>query len=209
MGNGKGTTRKTVRQLLQIALPSWLFLLAACLLLFLNPNSLQAQSFVERTALVNVRVGSSHSGTLRRARAGGYQLSDGTPVSFEPWYSSDWRDFSLTWLTAVNEDFGIFWGFSTGEAGDKYRIDPSVKLGFLWQTQMSRRSSLSFSVVATIGGKLNEKTCTADYGSIGGIQTVNCRLAASTMPPSETLDHLYDARPQDQTVAMLRYTFRF
>jgi len=37
---------------------------------------------------------------------------------------------------------------------------------------------------------MTEKTCSADYGQLGGIQTVNCRLAADVIPPEETLDYL-------------------
>jgi hypothetical protein len=39
-------------------------------------------------------------------------------------------------------------------------------------------------------GAMTEGTCTADYVELGGIQTVNCRLAADIIPPEETLDHL-------------------
>ena len=38
------------------------------------------------------------------------------------------------------------------------------------------------------------RPCTADYGAIGGVQAVNCRLAASQLDPAETLRHLEQER---------------
>ena len=140
---------------------------------------------------------------------GGYLLSDGTPVRFRQWYSSDMPNLSVTWLTEVTPNFGLFWGFGTGERGEKYRIDPSMTLGFIAMRKLSRSATLSLSATTILGGDLQEGTCTADYGAIGGIQTVNCRLAATTMPPAATLDYLFDESPPDRTTVTLRYVLRF
>ena len=101
------------------------------------------------------------------------------------------------------------WGLSTGERGQKYRIEPGLKIGFLVQTEISRNSTISLSATTILAGMLTEETCIADYGAIGGVQTVNCRLAASTLPPAETLQHLFDDPPTDKIDLTLRYQLRF
>jgi hypothetical protein len=46
------------------------------------------------------------------------------------------------------------------------------------------------------GGKLTEKACMADYGEYaGGYQKVNCRLAATPLPPEETMRYLVNEKP--------------
>jgi len=70
-------------------------------------------------------------------------------------------------------------------------------------------SQLSLSVSVVLGGYLREKTCTADYGAIGGVQTVNCRLADSPLPPAETLIYLLDEPLGDLVSVTLRYQLKF
>lgn len=112
-------------------------------------------------------------------------------------------------LTVVTDRVGVFWGFNTGEEGQKYRIEPGFKLGFILRQDLTRDSDISISARTILGGTLEEQTCTADYGAIGGVQKVNCRLAASPLPPSETLDYLVREPPEDQFEIDLRYTLRF
>lgn len=59
------------------------------------------------------------------------------------------------------------------------------------------------------GGRLKEKTCSADYGEIGGVQTVNCRLAASTLQPAETLQYLMNEKPKQDMLISVKWTYRF
>ena len=60
-----------------------------------------------------------------------------------------------------------------------------------------------------LGGTLHEKSCSADYGQIGGVQEVNCRLAASTLPPAETLRYLLNEKPYNHNQVSLMLTWRF
>ena len=176
---------------------------------FFFPSNLHAQSFAETTHLIDVRAGSDLTQKVRKISYGGYELSDGTPVSFSTWYTSNWTDLSLTWITEINRNFGVYWGLSTGESGPKYRIQPGLKIGFLLQSEITRSGTLSLSATTILAGMLTENTCIADYGAIGGVQTVNCRLAASTLPPAETLQHLFNDPPSDKIDMVLRYQLRF
>jgi hypothetical protein len=178
-------------------------------MLIAQPNTAVAQVSPDNTHLIDVQAGSGHSRKVRDVSSGGYNLSGGAPVSLQDWYSSNWTDIQLTWMTEVKPNLGLFWGFSTGESGQKYQIDPAFKIGFLMQTKLSRRSILSLSATAIIGGMLTEKTCTADYGAIGGVQTVNCRLAATALPPAATLSYLFNDAPADRVEVNLQYQFKF
>lgn len=184
-------------------------LLAACALLVAGPHAADAQTFWERTQLVDIRDGTSLSRSARSLGTGGYSLSSGAPVSLRHWYSSSWQDLHVTLVTQVSESLGVYWGLNTGERGEKYRIAPGLKLGFILIGELSERATLSLSATAILGGELEEGTCTANYGAIGGVQTVNCRLAASFMPPAQTLDHLVRESPPDRARVAVRYTFRF
>ncbi len=174
----------------------------------LSAASATAQTFIENTNLVGVQSGVGLSNTVRGLSHGGFELSDGTDVHFRDWYTTQRQDVHVTWMTQVHDNVGIYWGFSTGERGEKYTIDPSLKLGFVWRRELGERSHLSFSATHTLGGNLSESSCTADYGAIGGIQTVNCRLAATALPPSETLQYLLDEAP-NRTQVILRYGLNF
>lgn len=200
----------------QVFCPAWKSFRACLTVLILslivitgNAKHLRAETTYGNTHLVSVRSDFELSGIVRKVRLGGFELSDGTPVSFEDWYSSVWVDTHATWMTEVTKNFGILWGFGTGERGEKYHIQPSFKIGFISQLDLNRNSVLSLSVTAILGGRLKEDTCTADFGDIGGIQTVNCRLAATPLPPEETLEYLFDEPPSGQVSVILRYQFRF
>ncbi|WP_245525028.1 hypothetical protein [Mesorhizobium sp. M8A.F.Ca.ET.165.01.1.1] len=124
-------------------------------------------------------------------------MQTGSRVSFNQWYQTNWVDTHVDLMTQITQDTGILWGFGTGEQGEKYRIAPSLKLGFLTQLHPSANSILSLSFTTTFGGKLSEKPCQADYGDLGTF-SVNCRLAAGEMAPEETLKYLANAKPESQ-----------
>jgi hypothetical protein len=186
----------------------WRYLCLFVVHFVLMAGNCSAQWFLEDAELVDVRVGSLSDEVDALAKGSGL-LSDGRTFSFDRWYSSTWVDLRFTFMTPVSKNLGIYWGFGTGERGEKFRIDPSIKLGFLAIEPITENSQLSLSVSVVIGGYLREKTCTADYGAIGGVQTVNCRLADSLLPPAETLNYLLDKRPGDRVSATLRYQLKF
>ena len=154
-----------------------------------------AWSFIENTYLLNVTQRTRLSDVAAKLGRGGYELSGGGFVDFSKWYDQKWIDIEFHFMTQLHEDFGILWGFSTGEWGEKYKISPSLKLGAIVQHRLSDRSSFSLSATRLFGGGFTEKTCVADYGDIGGVQTVNCRLAATQLEPSQTLQYLYRTKP--------------
>ncbi|MGX7874320.1 hypothetical protein ACVDG5_017590 [Mesorhizobium sp. ORM6] len=159
------------------------------------------------TSLVDIHQGSPMSDRARGLGNGGYELQSGNRVSFNQWYHASWVDMHVDLLTQITEDTGILWGFGTGEAGEKYRIEPSLKLGFLTQMHPNANGTLSLSLTTTIGGKLTEKPCEANYGDLG-TYSVNCRLAASQMAPEETLKYLVNAKPESQRL-WLNYRVTF
>lgn len=185
--------------------------LAACLCLafailtsWLSPASAQDQGVA--IALVDMAQDSELTETAARladgwydefagTRVTGYELADGTWVPFAPWYHTDWPDTRVDMLTQFGDDFGLLWGFGTGERGAKFTIDPSLRVGFVAQAHPSPNTLLSLTVRAIAWGNLNEKTCEGDYGEIAGVETVNCRLAATPLPPAETLQYLAHAEP--------------
>lgn len=164
---------------------------------------------LDNAQLVDIHAGSPLSDFVRRLKVGGYELADGTNQDFAQWYDSRWRDLSVSFLTQVDDGFGLYWGFSSGERGAKYVIQPGAKLGFILQEQLSPETTLTLSGIVSLWGRLKERPCLADYGEIGGIQKVNCRLAATPMPPSQTLDHLLDEAPPDWAQFSLTWAFRF
>lgn len=177
-------------------------LCAACVLAL--PQQSPGQGFLERTELLDIRSGSRLSDMARAARRGGYELADGTPLDLSDWYESRWPDIGVTFMTRIDPTFGITWGFSTGERGEKYAIQPGLKLGFVKLFELSDDEVVSLSASAVLGGQLRERTCLASYGEIGGTQRVNCRLAATILPPAETLDYLFDEPPPDRLEIAIR-----
>ncbi len=162
-----------------------------------------------RTHLIELAQGSRLSTQAAQLANGSYELAGGQLVRFDRWYSTKVPDSRITWLTQMAPQWGVIWGFSTGERGAKYGIDPSLKLGFAYTSRLGRDTQLSIKATTVLGGRLKEKPCTADYGDIGGVQTVNCRLAASELPPEQTLQYLIDSRPLDRHQITVRYTVQF
>ncbi|RRH95599.1 hypothetical protein EH240_24250 [Mesorhizobium tamadayense] len=165
--------------------------LLLCAFLCASPAAAQEMT----TSLVDIHQGSPLSDRARDLGNGGYELQDGRWVSFNRWYHANWLDLHVDLLTQLTESSGILWGIGTGEQGEKYRIAPSLKLGFLTQTHPSPSSTLSLSVTSIIGGNLTERPCVADYGNLG-TYSVNCRLAAGETAPEETLKYLVNATPE-------------
>ena len=168
-----------------------------------------AQDLSDATRIYSVRDDTGLSSLMATTSTKGYSLSDGSPVRFEDWYQAGWRDLSVTWMTQIDDHSGLIWGMGTGERGEKYRIDPSLRLGFVYRVQPRQNEALFLSVSSVFGGHLSEDTCTANYGAIGGEQEVNCRLASTPLPPSETLDYVFDLQPRSANKVELRYEFRF
>jgi hypothetical protein len=180
----------------------------ACLLAAAVPAPAQAQG-LDDTHLLDIRLGSARSDIATSLSRGGYELSDGTPIDFRDWYEARMPEMTVLFLSQVSPRTGILWGLSTGERGDKYRIDPGVWLGLIHRMPVGRSADITFSAMSMVGGDFREDTCTADYGAIGGVSTVNCRLAASVMRPDETLDYLVREDGMSETVLSIRYEFRF
>ncbi len=152
-----------------------------------------AQQFM--TSIVDVRQGSELSALASGLGEGGYDLQDGTWVSFDKWYHTDWPEVHVDFLTQFSSYSGLLWGFSTGERGEKYEIQPGLKLGLITQTQLTPTSTLTFSMATTIWGSFSELPCEADYGEFFGSYTVNCRLAATDMAPEDTLRYMINEEP--------------
>lgn len=163
----------------------------------------------QTTHLIGVQQSSALSREVSGFRSQQFNLSNGELVRFSHWYKTNWQELQLTWLTQINPQLGLIWGGGTGERGPKYRIAPSLQLGFLFEQPLSNQSAWSLRATTRLGGRLREKTCLADFGNIGGMQTVNCRLAATHLPPEETLQYLLNEAPRDRLLIGLRYVRNF
>ena len=167
----------------------------------------QGHSFFQSTYLIEATQNTSLSLKARALRHGGYETAKGDWVAFNDWYFTSWKDTRLSWMTQLTPNFGLVWGLSTGERAKKHVIDPGLRVGFIFQSELGKKSHISFSFTSVLGGLLKEKSCTADYGEMAGVQQVNCRLAASELEPSETLKHMINERPK--SVGQLRYQISF
>lgn len=161
------------------------------------------------THLVELSQGSQLSRLATAYRMGGFETAGGQWVGFDKWYTPKWTDMRIGWMTQLSPELGVLWGFSTGEQAEKYKIAPSLKVGFAYRLPLSARSSFSVRATTIIGGRMTEKACTANYGDIGGITQVNCRLAASEMAPPQTLTYLTNALPPERHDLWVRYTVHF
>lgn len=177
--------------------------------LFAAATVASANDFVDNTFLIDLKQGSHLSETAYNLGSTSYESAYGTTISMKKWYSTKMKDIHITFLTKVNQQFGIVWGFSTGEKAEKYTIEPSYKLGAVFIQPVTKTSNITIRGAYTFRGNLKEKTCTADYGDIGGVQEVNCRLAATEMQPSETLKYLVDERPRDYKQITVQYSWNF
>jgi hypothetical protein len=160
------------------------------------------------THLLDVYFGSSRSDQVRSIKTGSFELADGQEVRFDEWFSPVFPELTVLMLTDLSDDLGLIWGLSMGERGEKYRIDPAIHLGLTWKLRLSERATLSTSLHTLIGGHLRERSCSADYGTLG-ISEVNCRLAASLLPPEETLDYMLDMPGWKETRLSIRFELVF
>jgi len=167
------------------------------------------QPFFDSTYLLDIKQGSELSSKTSDLLNGSFETALGDKVSFRSWYKTSWTDARALWLTQIHPNLGLIWGFSTGEKAEKYEISKSMTIGFAFNKPLSRDSYLSIKGTTIVGGNLKEKPCTADYGAIGGVQTVNCRLAATTLAPADTLPFLFNDKPVNRNVFLISYTKLF
>lgn len=180
---------------------------ASCQALDLSASWPPASRGIE---LIEVSTDSLLSQKAAALRFGNYELSSGELQSFDGWYSRRGTpELRLSWLVPMSPNWGVILGLSKGESGTKYRIAPGLKLGWAYEQALTSRSRFFVKTTTTLGGRLTESPCTADYGDIGGVQTVNCRLAASLMPPKETLNYLMNTPPPDRYKITVSYQFLF
>lgn len=168
-------------------------------------------SLVADTRLMEIKYDADHVQWLGSARAGGFETSTGNPVSFRPWYQNNgWRNATAAWMTPLSPSMGVIWGLGTGERAAKYSISSSVKLGFVYYSEIYKNNFISFRVSTVLGGRLKEKPCMADYGEVGGgDQAVNCRLAGTALAPSQTLQFLFNEKPYNHTQFKINYSMAF
>ena len=163
------------------------------------------------TSLIELKQGSELSDLIRVYGSGGYESANGNRIDFSYWYKpkNQWVDTKINFMTQLNKDFGILWGLSTGEQGEKYIISPSVKLGFIYKIPYETDGGIYLRLTNIFGGRLKEKSCVADYGQIGGVREVNCRLAAGVDVPEDTLRALINQRPYNQHAISVIYKLSF
>jgi hypothetical protein len=161
------------------------------------------------THLLDVRLGSPKAHLPKHLQIGGYELSDGRYQDFQDWYSVRRPAVSFLFMTEINPDLAVVWGASTQERGEKYSIQPALQLGMLLQREITSGTFLSFGASVILAGDFLERSCTADYGPIAGIQQVNCRLAAGLLPPQDTLDYLLEEPGWYESRLTLRLEKRF
>jgi len=186
-------------------------LLVFSLFFFIQKESLAGSGFDlwQTTKLIEFKQGSELSSKVDLYRTGGYDLASGAPQNFKNWYTPSFTDLRITYMTPISQSIGVIWGVSTGEKAPKYTIDPSIKLGLVMSHEFDKRSYLSVKATTIVGGRLRESSCSADYGDIGGVQQVNCRLAASTLQPSQTLQYLHNDKPYNFNTLLIQFVKNF
>ncbi len=167
------------------------------------PGSATARSL----HLIEITQNTPLSLKTRGLRQGGFETSAGRWMPFDNWYRPKWADTRVSWLAQVTPQFGLIIGLNTGEKAAKYTLSPGLRLGFIVQHELGKDALLSFSASTFVGSRLRERTCVADYGEIGGVQEVNCRLAATPLAPADTLKYLLNERPSG--VWSLQFQYRF
>lgn len=180
------------------------WVLGLCLAISPVVTASMAQDAPFQTDIINLSQGSPLSSKAASLADGGYELAGGKWQSFTPWYNTQWPGTRVDFLTTMSPDFGLLWGLSSGESAPKYRIAPSVRIGILARLMTFRAANLMLTATSDLGGEMTEYPCTADYGDIGGVQQVNCRLAATILDPADTLAYLIHDHP-----ARIRVVFSF
>ncbi len=181
----------------------------AGVILLLQAPLASAQDFLERTFLVEVTAGSGRSAIARGLSFGGYELDEGDPVNFADWYTPRFPDVNFIFLTELSPTTGMTWGISLGERGEKYSIDPGLWLGLIHRMDLGHKSHLTISAITMLGGDFREKSCFGFYKTINAEAEVNCRLAASILPPADTLKFLVSEPGYREARVTLRYEIQF
>jgi hypothetical protein len=166
----------------------------------------------QTTHLIGIQQGSALSQTVSHVRSEVVELGDGKGTLFylKNKYKTNWQDLQLTFLTEINPNFGLIFGFGTGERGPNYKIEPSLQLGFIHLTQIDKKSNLQTRFSYRFAGKLKEKPCITSRPALNLFNTEeNCRLTTSLMPIEETLNFLWNEAPRDRLVIALRYVRHF
>jgi len=70
------------------------------------------QNFIDATHLIDFKQGSELSGKVSDSSAGGFETAQGNFVSFKQWYQTNWTDTKTVWMTEINPNLGVIWGFS-------------------------------------------------------------------------------------------------
>lgn len=161
------------------------------------------------TYLIDIKQDNGHARRLNPLQPAGFESAQGAWVSFYPWYNSAWKDTHVTLMTQIGSEFGLIWGAGTGERGAKYTISPSLRVGGIYRVELQKNTFFSFKATTLLGAQLKEKSCTADYGDIGGSQEVNCRLAASTLSPANTMRYLFNEPSGNKNQVLLQLNHRF
>lgn len=168
-----------------------------------------ASDLFSDTFLIGVFQGSNRSTLGRELGDGGFELSTGEFFSLRDFYTPSIPQISILFLRQVSPTFGIIWGVGTPERAPKYEIEPTAYLGFLYQYELFDNAFLSVRGIYPFGGRLRELSCIGDFGEIGGVQEVNCRLAAGILPPSQTLDFLAQASGEFDASISIDFTWNF
>lgn len=168
-----------------------------------------ASDLFSDTFLIGMFQGSNRSTLGRSLGNGGFELSTGEFFSLRELYTPDIPQVSVLFLRQLSPSFGVIWGLGTPEKAPKYEIEPSLYLGFLYQHELFDNAFVSVRGIYPIGGKLRELSCIGDFGEIGGVQEVNCRLAADILPPAETLNFLATASGEFDASISINFTWSF
>ena len=143
-------------------------------------------------------------------------LSDGGSQSLRPLFrpSNNWLDTELMFATRVlNEErftASMLWGGSTGQDAQKMYVQPSARVGLFMAAAPLDNLLITakFSTVVA-GGRQIERSCSANYGEIGGTQAVKCSMASSVMAPSDTLKYMTNTQSREQILAQVAMKWFF
>lgn len=161
------------------------------------------------TRVIGLSIQAMNSGVVRDAARYSYDLSGGERVDLSGWYTPQSPSLTAILATDLAPNVALIWGGSTGEQGQKYWLGPTGVLGLALQRPLDGAAQIRFEVVGYFGGALRESPCLGDYGALGGMQRVNCRLAASYLPPADTLPLMWNIPESTEMVVKMTYRMQF
>lgn len=176
--------------------------------LCLSSSQTLAFDFIQNTYFVDLHHGGYNSKKAIGIGNVAFESSSGYIINLSKKYAPKWLDTEFGYITMLDKNHSIIWGFSTGQKAEKIVIAPSFRLGFVSNYEFNKHCSTSLKFTYIFGGDLKEKTCTATYGELGTYE-VNCRLAHTYLPPSETLKYLINDNPYNRTFIQLSYNYTF